>query len=253
MRVVGDDSTAHIVSASTNPENEYVGKDIADLTGGKETGVVVSGKPQDLFSANPQVAIDFTTADASMHHARLAANNKTPLMLGTTGHSQSQRDEIAGLAKTIPIAHCANTSVGVNLLLNLVEETARQLAASEWDIEIIELHHKHKRDAPSGTALSLGQAAAKGRDWVFEQVKLEERAGVRPDKGIGIAAVRGGGVAGEHSVFFLSESEQLELTHRASNRAIFARGAVIAAKWVAHAKPGLYTMQHVLGLESHSD
>ena len=252
IRVVADDPQAQIVAASDHPQSQHIGADIGSLNGGEASGVMVSDNAHALFSATPQVVVDFTTPEASLNHARLVASANTPLVLGTTGHNDKQSKEIADLAKKIPIAWCANTSVGVTLLLRLVEEAARRLTSGDWDIEISELHHKHKIDAPSGTALALGRAAAKARGSDFKHdASAMTRQGARPKGSIGFAVTRGGNVAGEHRVAFLGESERLELTHKAADRIIFARGALLAAKWIAaQPKPGIYTMQDVLGLGS---
>ena len=248
------DPSVQIIAASTEANDPHVGEDLGRVIGGDGTAMAVAIKAnaEALFTGvvTPQVLIDFTTAPASMTHVKLAADRGTPVMLGTTGHNQKQGEEIRKLAKKIPIAWCANTSIGVAVLSRLVEETARVLADMDWDIEIGEVHHKHKIDAPSGTALALGRAAAKGQGKELDHPRKETREGRRPKNDIGFAVMRGGDVAGEHSVLFLGECERLELTHRANDRVIFAKGAITAAKWIADPKrkPGLYTMADVLGL-----
>lgn len=247
------DPAVQIIAASTEANDSHIGEDLGAVIGGDGIAVAIKANAEALFTGEltPQVLIDFTTAAASMRHVKLAADRGTPVMLGTTGHSQKQGAEIAKLAKKIPIAWCANTSIGIALLSRLVEETARALASTDWDIEIGEVHHKHKIDAPSGTALALGRVAAKGRGTEMTPPHSSTREGPRPEDEIGFSVMRGGDVAGEHSVLFLGERERLELTHRANDRSIFAKGAITAAKWIADPKrkPGLYTMADVLGLD----
>ena len=180
-----------------------------------------------------------------------AIAHQQALVIGTTGLSEAQEKQIAQAAKSTPILYCANTSVGVNLLLKLVEQAARALGP-EWDIEIVETHHNQKIDAPSGTALALGHAAAKGRDVALDDVMVSGRDGITGERqagDIGFAVMRGGNVAGEHSVMFFGDDERIEITHIANQRAIFARGALTAARFIASVKaPGLYSMNDVLGL-----
>ena len=172
------------------------------------------------------------------------------LVIGTTGLDDAQEAMLQKAAESVPILYCANTSLGVNLLLKLVEKAAKALG-DEWDIEIVETHHNQKIDAPSGTALALGHAAAKGRDVLLDDVRDSGRDGItgaRKSGDIGFAVMRGGTVAGEHSVMFFGEDERIELTHIANQRTIFARGALSAARFMAGKQAGLYSMDDVLGL-----
>ncbi|PJB72270.1 MAG: 4-hydroxy-tetrahydrodipicolinate reductase [Alphaproteobacteria bacterium CG_4_9_14_3_um_filter_47_13] len=220
-------------------------------------GTVRQGMPKDadfflteeadaLFEC-ADVLIDFTKPDATAKHIWLAAKYRKPLVIGTTGLSDSQEREIKDAAKETAIVYAANMSVGVNLLLGLVTQAAATFG-TEWDIEISETHHKHKVDAPSGTALALGNAAALGRKTVLSPVT--DRVGERKSGDIGFSVQRGGDVAGEHHVTFFAEGERLELGHRATNRTIFAKGAIRAALWVMTQNPGCYSMQDVLGMPS---
>ena len=196
------------------------------------------------------VIIDFSRPDATMALLEVAQQTKQALVIGTTGLDEAQEAAIKDAAKTVPILYCANTSMGVNLLLKLVEKAARALG-DEWDIEFVETHHNQKVDAPSGTALALGQAAAKGRDVALDDVRQSGRDGItgaRMAGDIGFAVMRGGNVAGEHSVMFFGEDERIELTHIANQRTIFARGALTAARFMASQPAGLYAMDDVLGL-----
>lgn len=199
-----------------------------------------------VFAATDAV-IDFTTPDALAAHAALAAQYGRALVVGTTGLDTAAQGALAEAAKKAPILQAANMSVGVTMLLALVEDAAQRLGA-DFDIEIFEAHHRHKVDAPSGTALALGHAAAKGRGLDFDRAKTVSRDGARAAGTIGFSVFRGGDVVGEHTVTFAGAGERVELAHKATDRAIFARGAIRAALWLTRQKPGLYTMRDVLGL-----
>ena len=198
-----------------------------------------------LFTSS-DIIIDFTAPEATVRHALLAAKHKKPCVIGTTGLSDAQEKKIREAAKGAPIVYAANMSVGINILLSLTEQVAARLGP-EWDIEIAETHHRHKADAPSGTALALGHVASSSRGGGDFAV---DREGARVRGSIGFAVRRGGDVAGEHSVCFFGEGERIELSHKAGSRAIFARGALNAARWLSSkiSAPGLYSMRDVLGL-----
>jgi 4-hydroxy-tetrahydrodipicolinate reductase len=204
--------------------------------------------------ADIHVVIDFTSPEASVALAKLCAMRDGPaLVLGATGFTASQEAEVAVAAKTVAIVRSGNFSLGVNVLLGLVRQAACALPAQTYDIEIAEAHHRRKVDAPSGTALMLGQAAADGRGVTLDREAIRARDGItgpRPVGGIGFSVVRGGGIVGEHSVLFAAEDELLTLSHSARDRGLFARGAVEAALWVATQPPGLYDMQDVLGFSA---
>ncbi|HTX50030.1 MAG TPA: 4-hydroxy-tetrahydrodipicolinate reductase [Caulobacteraceae bacterium] len=197
------------------------------------------------------VAIDFSTPAASVAVAKLAAAAGRPaLVIGATGWTEAEEAAVADAARRAPIVKSGNYSLGVNVLAGLVEQAARRLPAADWDIEIAEVHHRRKVDAPSGTALMLGEAAAVGRGVGLGQVRVRARDGItgpRPQGAIGFSSLRAGGVVGDHSVMFASEEEVLSLGHSARDRKLFARGAVAAALWVADKPPGLYDMKDVLG------
>jgi 4-hydroxy-tetrahydrodipicolinate reductase len=202
--------------------------------------------------AGSDVVIDFTTAAAASPHAALAAELGRALVLGTSGLSPAQEAEVAAAARTVPIVYAANFAPGVNLLFALVERMARVFGPETYDIEIIETHHRQKIDSPSGTAVALGRAAARGRGVDFEVVKQSGRDGhhgPRAAGAIGLAALRGGQVVGEHEVRFLAASEHITLGHRSFDRSVYAEGAVRAALWVHGRPPGLYGMADVLGLQ----
>ena len=217
---------------------------------GTETGGVkiVSDAAVAIGAAN--VVIDFTVPAATVAHARIAADKGVAMVIGTTGLSPEQAAAIHEAAKKVPIMWAANMSPGVNLLMALVEKAAAMLDPS-YDIEIFEMHHRHKIDAPSGTALALGHSAAAGRKVELEKVWRRSRdghTGARPTGEIGFAALRGGEEVGVHTVMFAASGERLELTHRAFSRENYAAGAVAAAKWLEGKKAGLYGMKNVLGL-----
>lgn len=197
----------------------------------------------------PCLVIDFTSPDAALNSARTAAARQVPLVIGTTGFSESQKEELVGLAKQTPILWSANMSIGVNVLMRFLPELARSLGPG-YDIEIVEIHHRNKKDAPSGTALMLGESLAKARGWSLANVRQSCRDGIsgaRPDEEIGIMSVRGGDVVGVHSAYFMGPGEVIEVKHRAESRENFARGALRAACWLAGRKPGkLYSMQDVI-------
>ncbi|MFD1787943.1 4-hydroxy-tetrahydrodipicolinate reductase [Sphingomonas floccifaciens] len=196
------------------------------------------------------VLVDFSAPSALPAHLAAARAAGTPIVIGTTGLTSEHHALIDAAAADIAVLQTGNTSLGVTLLAQLVREAAARLDA-DWDIEIVEMHHRHKVDAPSGTALLLGAAAADGRGTTLADVSVYDRAGVtsaRSEGTIGFASLRGGSVIGDHSVIMASEGERIELVHRADSRAIFARGAVRAALWLATQPPGRYAMAEVLGL-----
>jgi len=197
------------------------------------------------------VVIDFTEPAASVELARVCAQAGAPaLVIGATGFTPDQEAKIEQAATQVAIVKSGNFSLGVNMLIGLVAQAARRLPASDWDIEVIEAHHRMKKDAPSGTALMLGEAAADGRGQDLANVRGAPRDGIgeeRPTGEIGFSAIRAGGIVGEHQVIFAAQDEILTLAHSARDRALFARGAVMAALWVKGRSPGLYGMQDVLG------
>lgn len=222
---------------------------VAELESGAWAGMTYAGgaglgdDPAKLFAA-ADVLIDFTSPEATRHHIWLAAKHHKPLMIGTTGLSAADEKELEGAAKETAILYTANMSVGVNILLALVAQVASKLG-TEWDIEIAETHHKNKVDAPSGTALALGRAAQKGRT---SGPFVTDRSGKRNAGDIGYAVQRGGDIVGEHTVTFYGTGERISLNHVATDRALFARGALRAAQWLGRQKPGLYSMRDALGL-----
>ncbi|MGC9141291.1 MAG: 4-hydroxy-tetrahydrodipicolinate reductase [Caldimicrobium sp.] len=239
-----------VVAAFEAPDNPYVGRDLGEIIGLPKTGIIIEDSLEKIIEKG-EVIIDFTFHKASLNHARINAKYGKAMVLGTTGFSKEELSEIHNLAKNhFPLVQDYNMSMGVNLLTKLVEITARVLSEG-YDIEIIEAHHRMKKDAPSGTALKLAQAIARVLGRVEENFRFcrEGIIGERPSQEIGIQTIRGGDIVGEHTVMFAGIGERIELTHRASSRETFARGAIRAALWVVGKAPGVYTMLDVLGLK----
>ncbi len=227
----------------------HVGADVGTLAGTSALGIAVTDDAAGLFKSVDGI-IDFTTPQASVALSGLAAEAGLVHVIGTTGLSEADNAKIRDAARRARIVKSGNMSLGVNLLAGLVRKAAATLG-EDFDIEIVEMHHRHKVDAPSGTALLLGEAAAAGRNIDLGAKAIRSRdghTGARPAGAIGFATLRGGSVIGEHSVVFAGTAERLELTHKAESREIFARGAIRAARWAADRKPGLYSMADVLGL-----
>ncbi len=239
-----------LAGGTEQPGSAALGADVAALAGGEPAGLEVGDDAEALFARSDAV-IDFTTPEATAAHAALAAEHGVALVVGTTGLEAAHVDALGRAGERCAVVQAANMSPGVNLLLGLTEQTARILG-DDYDIEIVEMHHRHKVDAPSGTALALGGAAAAGRGVRLETVSQRVRdghTGPRRSGDIGFATLRGGDVAGEHAVIFAGAGERVELVHKASSRAVFARGAVRAALWTDGRPPGLYSMRDVLGLD----
>jgi 4-hydroxy-tetrahydrodipicolinate reductase len=238
-----------LAGGSARPGASVIGTDLGSLAGLEPLGVAVLDDAATLF-AGVDAVLDFTTPEATERHATLAATAGAIHVVGTTGLGPSAREALDQAARRVPVVVAPNMSVGVNLLMALVEQVARTLGP-DFDIEIVEMHHRHKVDAPSGTALGLAEAAATGRGVRLTEVVERARDGLtgpRRRGAIGLAALRGGDVVGDHAVLFAGEGERIELTHRASSREIYAKGAVRAARWAEGRPPGLYTMRDVLGL-----
>ena len=213
-------------------------------------GVDKGHDPIDI-AGHADALVDFSSPDALSENLAAARTSGIPILIGTTGLTDAHHAAIDDTAKKIPVLQTGNTSLGVTLLAHLVGEAAARLGP-DWDVEILEMHHRMKVDAPSGTALLLGEAAARARGIALgdnSESGRDGHTGRRGEGAIGFAALRGGTVAGEHSVFLAGEQERITLSHSAENRAIFARGAVKGAAWLTHRKPGRYTMNDVLGLK----
>lgn len=224
----------------------------SEQVGRKVDGVTIAPGIEQALEKGADVVIDFTAPAASLHHAKVCAHRGVALVIGTTGLAAAQKDELRAAASRIPLLLAPNMSVGVNVLFRLVAEAARALG-STFEVEIVEMHHRMKRDAPSGTALGLAEAAADALGLQGKDVFVYQRhgdTGARKSGTIGVQSLRGGDVVGDHTVHFLADGERLELTHRASSRDNFARGAIRAARWLSGRKPGLYDMQDVLGFRT---
>lgn len=248
--LVAEDSGVELVGAVEAKTSPTIGQDIGVVIGVQPVGVSVNDDLKKVIDYG-DVVIDFTAAGATLEHVRIAAEGKTPIVIGTTGLSSSQIGDIKKFSAVIPVVLAPNMSLGVNVLFKLVEEVSKTLGG-DYDIEIVEMHHRFKVDAPSGTALKLAELAAKGLGVKLEEAGVFGRKGLigeRKPKEIGVMTLRGGDVVGEHTVIFAGLGERIELTHRASSRDTFARGALRAAKWVVDKLPSLYSMQDVLGLK----
>jgi 4-hydroxy-tetrahydrodipicolinate reductase len=248
VHVVAAHPDATLAAGTVRPGGK-VGADLGMLAGIGAIGVAATAQPEAVFEAS-DVVIDFTNPAALATHLALAARHRTALVIGTSGLSLEQERAIAATARTVPIVHAANFSAGVALLLALVRRAAEALGP-EYDIEIVEMHHRQKIDAPSGTAIAMGRAAAAGRGVTLEENTEPPRhghVGARRTGTIGFAALRGGQVVGEHSAIFAAATEHLTIGHRSFDRRVYAEGAVRAALWLAGKPPGLYGMEDVLGL-----
>lgn len=249
VRAVHDMDGCVVAGGTETPGSDAVGADLGELAGLGPLGVTVTDEPLELFASIDGI-LDFTAPAASVAFADLAAQARIVHVIGSTGFSVEDDTRIKAAARHATIIKAGNMSLGVNLLVELTRKVAAALD-EDFDIEVQEMHHRHKVDAPSGTALMLGQAAAEGRDIDLESRSVRCRdghTGARNRGDIGFATLRGGSVVGEHSVIFAADGERLELTHKAADRGIFARGGVKAALWGRGRPPGVYSMVDVLGL-----
>lgn len=249
VKQVSETAGCEICGGTEPAGSPDIGKDVHALAGLEPSGILIAENTENLFGEADAV-IDFTAPAASVAHAKLAAKSGKILVIGTTGLSNEQQAEITACGDSAVIVQGANMSLGVNLLAQLTRKIAAILD-DEFDVEILEMHHHHKVDAPSGTALLLGKAAAAGRGVQHNNVADRGRDGItgaRKRGDIGYAVLRGGNVVGDHTVIFAAENERIELTHKAGDRSIFARGAVRAALWAKDKPAGNYDMMDVLGL-----
>ncbi|HAM50106.1 MAG TPA: 4-hydroxy-tetrahydrodipicolinate reductase [Nitrospiraceae bacterium] len=245
-----DYPTLNLVGAVEREGHEQIGKDIGLLLGMGEIGVRLTGKLEAAIE-KADVVVDFTSPRATVQHTRVAAEKGKAMVIGTTGFSKDDLESVKKMSSDVPIVLAPNMSVGVNLLLKILGDVAKVLG-DDYDIEIIESHHRLKKDAPSGTAMRMAQVIAQAVDRNLDEVAVYERKGLigeRTKKEIGIQTVRAGDIVGEHTVLFGGLGERIEITHKASSRDTFARGALKAVLWV-HGKPSrFYDMQDVLGLK----
>ena len=249
VHLVSASERANLVGAVEREGHAWIGQDIGTAMGGGALGITVTDQPLDAF-AQAQAIIDFTAPEATLEFAALAAQARAVHVIGTTGMSDEQIARLKPAARHAVIVRAGNMSLGVNLLVQLTRKVAAALD-EDFDIEVIEAHHNQKVDAPSGTALMLGQAAADGRGVSLAEVADRGRDGItgaRVRGHIGFSAIRGGDIVGEHDVMFAAPGERIVLRHLASDRAVFARGALKAALWGQDKAPGEYDMMDVLGL-----
>lgn len=249
IKAVDEAEGARLSGVTGRPGHDWCGMDLGEALGGAKRGLIVAEDPLEVF-AGAEAVLDFTSPKAAIAHTGLAAQARAAHIIGTTGFTDEELAPFTAAARHAPIIRAGNMSLGVNLLTALTRKVAAALDA-DYDIEIVESHHRMKADAPSGTALMLGEAAAAGRGVSLSAVSDRGRDGItgaRERGHIGFAALRGGDVVGEHDVIFAGEGERLILRHIATDRMLFARGAVKAALWSRGKKPGEYDMLDVLGL-----
>ena len=249
LRAVAQTAGVRLAAAMDRPGSSRLGKDAGDVSGAGHLGVEVTDNMQSQLKPNT-VIVDFTSPEASLGYLRLAAKKAIPIVIATTGFDSKQLAEIKRLSRRTPTLLSANTSLGVNVLVSLLGKAAEMLG-DDYDVEIIEAHHRFKKDAPSGTAIALGRSVAKALNRDLDKIGINGRKGIvgeRSKKEIALLSVRAGDIVGEHTVIFGGIGERLEFIHRAHSRDTFARGAIRAAQWLAKQKPGLYGMRDVLGL-----
>lgn len=239
-----------LVGALENKGHQAIGKDAGEVAGIGKTGIIISEDLESLINSC-DVIIDFTLPSATLGRLKTALKNRKAMVIGTTGFKKEEIADIRSLVNEIPCLMAPNMSVGVNLLLKVIADIARVLK-DDYDVEIIEAHHRMKKDAPSGTAIKMAQVIADALGRNLDEVGTYARKGMigeRPKKEIGLQTIRAGDIIGEHTILFGGLGERIEVTHRVSSRDTFARGALRAALWVVNQKPGLYDMQDVLGLK----
>jgi 4-hydroxy-tetrahydrodipicolinate reductase len=249
VALLHEERDLRLVAALEAPGHAALGRDAGDVAGVGRVSVPITADAEAALGKD-RILIEFSVPEASLAHARLVARQGGRAVIGTTGFTPAQRDELAAIGRSIPILVAPNMSVGVNVAFRILADMARMLG-DDYDVEIVETHHRFKKDAPSGTALRMAEVVAQalGRDLAQNAVyDRHDKLAERTRKEIGMAALRSGDVVGEHTVSFGALGERLELTHRAQSRDNFARGALRAARFIAGARPGLYSMQDVLGL-----
>ena len=248
-RLLDADQDIQVVGATEIDGHPDMGKDIGLVAGDEEIGVSISSNIEDA-SSEADVIVDFTAPTSTLNNASFAASNRIAMIIGTTGFNEDQKKELEELALKFPCVFSPNMSIGVNVMFEATKKLA-EILGDDYDVEIIEAHHKHKVDAPSGTALRLGEAAAEGLARDFNSEARFERHGAigeRKEKEIGMQTIRAGDIVGEHTVMFCGSGERIELTHRAMNRDNFAKGVVRAVKWIPGKSAGIYTMKEALGI-----
>lgn len=252
ISLMGEEDGFRLVGAIEREGSGSIGLDAGVNAGSGHLGVVIIDNLKSIIN-KADIIIDFTVPSASIEHIRIARENQRPIVIGTTGFSGPEVNEISDVARTIPVVLSPNMSIGINLVFKVIDDIAKKLSW-DYDIEVIEAHHRLKKDAPSGTAMRMAQVLARSRGQDPEKVCVYSRKGIIGERGkdeIGIQAIRAGDIVGEHTVIFGGIGERIEVTHRAHSRDNFARGAIIAAKWLAERNPGLYDMMDVLGLRTY--
>jgi len=250
LAAIHETSNVFLAGAVERKDHPSLGRDIGEIAGMERWNISICGSLQEAISAG-DVIIDFSNAESSLRNVEIAAAHGKAAVIGSTGFVPAQLQKIQGLTQKIPIILSPNMSVGVNVMFRVIGDVARILG-DDYDVEVIEAHHRMKKDAPSGTAVKMGQILAEALKRNFDQVGVYERKGLigeRKRQEIGMQTLRAGDIVGEHTVMFGGMGERIEITHRAHSRDNFARGAVRAAAWVVKQKPGLYDMQDVLGLK----
>ncbi|MDE0485533.1 MAG: 4-hydroxy-tetrahydrodipicolinate reductase [Nitrospira sp.] len=249
VSLISESSRLQLAGATEAKGHPALGKDAGDVAGCGPLGVALTDDFAQALAAS-DVVIDFTAPEATLHHLAQAIQHKRAMVIGTTGLSSTDMDQLRRHAKSIPCVQAPNMSVGITVLLQMIGKVAQALG-DDYDLEIIDAHHNKKKDAPSGTALKLAEVLAAAKNWDLEAAGVYARHGLigeRTNNEIGIQTVRAGDIVGDHTVLYAGPGERIEITHRAHNRDPFAHGALRAAEWVIHQPPGLYGMADVLGL-----
>lgn len=250
VALIKDSTTLTLAGAAEGKAHPAVGNDAGETAGCGRMGILITDDLSLLLDRG-EVVVDFSAPEATLHHLRTVAQRKRAMVIGTTGFSVSQLEELKSLAGQVPCVLSPNMSVGVNLICKVISEMAKTLG-DEYDIEVIEAHHRLKKDAPSGTALKIAEVLAEAVNRDLDQVGVYARKGLigeRKKGEIGIQTIRAGDIVGDHTILFGGIGERIEVTHRASSRDTFAGGALRAARWVVRQQPGLYDMMDVLGLK----
>jgi 4-hydroxy-tetrahydrodipicolinate reductase len=250
VALVRDSTALTLAGAIEEPGHHMLGEDAGETAGAGRAGIAITDNLSALMDRG-EVVIDFTSPDATLQHLRIVAQHRRAMVIGTTGFSAAELDEVRSLARQVPCVCSPNMSVGVNLIYKVIGEMAKTLG-DDYDIEVIEAHHRLKKDAPSGTALKIAEVLARSVNRDLNQVGVYARKGLigeRKKGEIGIQSIRAGDIVGDHTIIFGGMGERIEVTHRASSRDTFARGALRAARWVVRQPPGLYDMMDVLGLK----
>jgi len=248
VRAITESEDAELVGATERKGSGFIGSDAGKVAGVDALGIALTDDVATLPQAD--VLIDFTAPEACMEHAEFVAKRGMRMVIGTTGLSVKQLQDLRNTLLECPTVMAANYSVGVNLALQLIRQAA-QILGPEYDAEIFEAHHKHKEDAPSGTALAMGRTLAWGRGVDFDKAAVFSREGITGERepgSIGFSVVRAGNLVGEHKTMFVSDEERIEIGHIAADRMVFAKGAMRAAHWLMNQRVGWYGMEHVLGL-----